>query len=155
VGGRIIQTRNGQIRVVGSTRSVERVVLPPPIRVTAEEVWAARCELRREQQEGELSRLKVPEGAKAISLVSSGRPLFAIVDETDYVWISRHEWKAWTRRGYSKARAVATIEGRTYEMARLIMNVGHRLWTVRTRNGESLDYRRCNLDVFRPGTRHY
>jgi hypothetical protein len=115
--------------------------------LTAEEIWTARCELREQRYAEALHAAACPEGARLIPLQGSNRILFAIVDEEDYAQLSRFTWRAWTRRGYKKARAVSLIDGQMNQMSRLVMRVGHRYHHVRHRNGNTLDNRKLNLRV--------
>jgi hypothetical protein len=149
---RLIRTRRG-FRVLGGACLTEPISLPPPSRLTAEEIWAALCEVRQERYAEALQAAACPPGARLIPLHSPHRPLFAIVDEADYAWLSRYSWAAWTQRGYKHARAVATIDGYQWQMPRLILHVGHRHWRVRLLNRNPLDYRRCNLKVEAPQRR--
>jgi hypothetical protein len=146
MGSRVIQLRNGQFRVLAGWS--DALALPPLRPFTAEELWTARCELRREELATALRKAKCPEGARLIPLQGSNRVLLAIVDEEDFAALSRFTWRAWTRRGYKKARAVSMIDERMNQMDRVVMNVGHRYHHVRHTNGNSLDSRKQNLRVF-------
>lgn len=148
----VIQTRNGGFRVLNSRRVPERISLPPRRCLTAEEIWLARCDARRTKFATALKEAEeaCPAGARIVPMYSPQRFLFAVVDESDHAWLSRYEWQAWTRRGYKNARAVAMIDGRLEQMARLVMGVGHRYRHVVAVNGNLLDCRRSNLKVIRP-----
>jgi hypothetical protein len=142
---RLIRLRNGKFRVLAG-RSAP--LGPPPIvPLTAEEIWTALCELRRQNLATTVRKSKCPEGARLIPLQGSNSILFANVDEEDYAQLSRFTWRAWTRRGYKKARAVSLIDGQMNQVSRLVMRVGHRYHHVHHANGNTLDNRKLNLRV--------
>jgi hypothetical protein len=84
---------------------------------------------------------EAPIGSRCIPLT---RGLWAIVDESDYEWLSKYSWQAvHTRRGLMYARR--RMNGKRVSMHRLLVDAEE----VDHINGNTLDNRRCNL---RPAT---
>ena len=93
---------------------------------------------------------KYPNKVRRIPLTKG---LFALVDEADYEWLSRHRWRA-TRGGGGKVKKYYAVTG-SYHTERFLM---HRLIMGLPRtaqdglvvdhiNRDSLDNRRANLRV--------
>ena len=128
----------------------EPVSLPLIPRLRAEEIWTAMTELRAEEREKARSRIRCPSAARLIALASSGlsqREFFTIVDEEDYERVAQHQWRT-VKRG-SHVVAVAQIEGNfATALSRFITGVYCRARRVRPVNGDCLDNRKSNLDIY-------
>lgn len=81
-----------------------------------------------------------------VSLVRLTFDISAKIDPVDEPTVSGHVWRIEWHKG--KRVAVATINGKTTPMHRLIAGVGDHV-NVRHRNGDKLDNRRSNLIVSR------
>jgi hypothetical protein len=142
MASRVIQMGNGQFRVLADRFSATTIPAIPPL--TAEEIWTARCELRRQDLAIALRKTKGPEGARLIPLqgaTASSLPSW-IKRTTPNSLVSLHG------PGYKKARAVSMIDGGMNQMDRLLMCVWHRCHhRVRHANGNPLDNRKRNLHV--------
>jgi hypothetical protein len=83
------------------------VVLPPPIVLTAEDIWSARSTALEEKYAEALAEIKCPVGARLVRLSPAGYPecdLYAIVDEDDFERVTMHTWQAHVRKGQKKTR---------------------------------------------------
>jgi len=78
-----------------------------------------------------------------VKKIRLGNKGFAVVDDEDYEWLSKYcWWIAGSRLPYAQRRE--GHHGKTYYMAREIMQAPEHLWVDHI-NCDTLDNRRCNL----------
>ena len=120
------------------------------LKLTAEDIWTAVAKLSSEEREKARLRMKCPANARLVLLASQGlsqREFFTIVDEEDYERVAQHQWRT-VKRG-SHVVAVAQIEGKfATELSRFITGVYCRARRVRPVNGDCLDNRKSNLEIY-------
>lgn len=74
--------------------------------------------------------------------------LFCIVDNEDYIWLSKNRWKAKKSAGiyYAVRTEIRHNEAKDIRMHRYISHCPH-LCQVHHKNGNGLDNRKCNLQI--------